>query len=209
MPCQIAPAGPIIPAMMSSRKFCLVCVLLAALTGCVQRDMTITSTPEGALVRISDREVGRTPVTIPFTWYGDYEIILRLDGHETRFTHANIVRPWYEVPPVDLFSELAPWTYHDKRYLHFTLEPKVPTTEEELIARAEELARRNQEPVKEDAPDDGWPSPDTQTPGGESPDAPEEAPILDDPDGPGFPEDSGEGGADALPEFGPTGEPGG
>jgi hypothetical protein len=122
------------------------------------------------------------------------------------------VRPWYEVPPIDLFSELAPWTYTDKRYLHFALDPKVATSEEELIARAEELARRNLEPVKEEPPEDqDWPSPDEQLP-----DEPlEETPVLDDPDGPTLPEDSGEGeveggpAPDADPAFGPTGEPGG
>ena len=115
------------------------------LAGCVERELTIDSQPRGALVEISSETIGRTPVTIPFTWYGDYEVILRLDGYETLKTHLNVTPPWYEVPPADLFSELAPWTYHVKKSGHFTLEKKKPVDEAELYRRAEELRVRNLE----------------------------------------------------------------
>jgi hypothetical protein len=210
MPCQITPRPPIIPAMTFYKIFsCVLLVLLAALAGCVEREMTITSTPEGALVRISDREVGRTPVTIPFTWYGDYEIILRLEGHETRFTHAHLIRPWYEVPPIDLFSELAPWTYRDQRYLHFTLEPRVPTSEEELIARAEQLAQQNLEAVLADEPDanDYEIDPNDIEPVDIGPDTPvNPAPPVDDATIPGPPARDARDESDDLPEIGPTGD---
>ncbi|GAF76606.1 unnamed protein product, partial [marine sediment metagenome] len=124
-------------------------VLLALwLGGCVERRLTITSEPAGALVIISDREVGRTPVTIPFLWYGDYDIILRLDGYGTLTTHASLVPPWYEVPPADLFSAMAPWTYHDRRYLHYKMPPLVLPSGEELIRRAEQMGKRNLEYVR-------------------------------------------------------------
>ena len=101
----------------------------------------------GASVFVSDIEVGRTPVVVPFTYYGDRDIILRMDGYETLVAHANITPPWYEIPPIDLFSEIAPWTYHDRRYLHYKLTPMAPTSREDLIRRAEEMARRNLETV--------------------------------------------------------------
>ncbi len=126
----------------------LVAALALTFGGCVEREMHITSDPDGALVYVSDVEVGRTPVTLPFTWYGDYDVILRRDGYETLKTHADINAPWYEVPPLDLFSALAPWTYHDQRYLHYELEKLDPPTEEELIERAERLGERNAEPVE-------------------------------------------------------------
>ena len=119
----------------------LLCV--GALVGCVEREMEITSEPEGALVMVSHVEVGRTPVKLPFTWYGDYDIILRHDGYETLKTHANLTPPIYEWPPLDLLSAMAPWTYHDRRYLHFTLDPEVQPTDKELIDRAEAMERRN------------------------------------------------------------------
>jgi predicted ATPase len=81
-------------------------VFAAALAGCVERELTITSQPEGALVYVSDVEVGRTPVTIPFTWYQNYDVILRMDGYQTLKTHARLTPPWYEVPPLDLLQFL-------------------------------------------------------------------------------------------------------
>ena len=121
-----------------------VCCLLC---GCVEREMTITSEPAGALVYISDVEVGRTPVTKSFTWYGDYEIILRRDGYQTLKTHANINAPAHQLPPFDLFAEIAPWTIHDRRYVHLTMEKLVEPTDEELVQRAKELRKRTGEPV--------------------------------------------------------------
>jgi hypothetical protein len=120
------------------------CVLVC---GCVEREMTITSEPVGALVYVSDVEVGRTPVTMPFTWYGDYEVILRRDGYETLKTHANINAPFYEIPPLDLFSQIAPWTYHDRRYLHFEMQELVLPSDEELVRRADALREENLKPV--------------------------------------------------------------
>jgi hypothetical protein len=129
----------------------LTCILLLAAfvpAGCVERELTITSQPEGALVYVSDREVGRTPVTVPFTWYGDYDIIVRKDGYETIDTHADINMPVYEVPPLDLLSALAPWTYHDRRYLHYELEPLTLPGDEELLEQARRMREENLEPVK-------------------------------------------------------------
>ena len=127
-------------------------VLLASLpvillAGCVERELTITSQPEGALVYVSDVEIGTTPVTVPFTWYGDYDIILRKPEYETLKTHANINVPWYEVPPLDLLSAVAPWTYHDDRYLHYQLQPLDLPQDRELIDNAQLLRERNLEGV--------------------------------------------------------------
>jgi hypothetical protein len=117
------------------------------LTGCGDpaREITITSDPPGALVIVSDIEKGRTPVTFPFTWYGDYDIIVRMDGYETLKTHRNIIPRWCDVPPIDLFGRLLP---ADKRFLHFELTERKEPSVEELIQRAEHLKQRNLEPVK-------------------------------------------------------------
>lgn len=117
------------------------------LCGCVEREITITSKPSGALVYVSDVEVGRTPVTIPFTWYGDYDVVLRMDGQQTFKTHALIIPPWYEVPPVDLFSDMAPWTYRDRRYLHYELKPLTLPSDGELVRQAEAMRQRNAQPA--------------------------------------------------------------
>lgn len=108
----------------------------------MERELRITSQPEGALVFVSEKEVGRTPVTLPFTWYGDYDIQLRLEGYKTLNTHAEINPPWYEVPPIDLLSYLSPWTYRDHRFLDYKLEKQEPVSPEVLIKRAEEMRAR-------------------------------------------------------------------
>jgi len=111
--------------------------------------MTITSDPSGALVFVSSEPIGRTPVTKKFEWYGDYEIVLRYEekGYKTLKTHAQINPPWYEIPPLDLLSQIAPWTYRDRRFLNYKLEQLQPTSDEELIKRAESLEKRNRAPV--------------------------------------------------------------
>ncbi len=123
-------------------------IIVATLAaGCVEREMSITSDPPGAMVLISDVEVGRTPVKIPFIWYGDYDIILRRDGYQTLKTHANIIMPIYEIPPFDLLSAIAPWTYHDRRYLHFEMQAFVKASANELIERAEQMELRMAEGI--------------------------------------------------------------
>ena len=134
------PAGT--KTLMSKSTIAL-CLVLAAVGGCVEREMTITSEPEGALVFVSDVEIGRTPVTIPFMWYGDYDVLLRYQGYQTLKTHAQIIPPIYEIPPFDLLSHLAPWTYHDRRYLHFKLEELQLPSDKELTDRAEQLRLQN------------------------------------------------------------------
>jgi hypothetical protein len=130
---------------------------LACLAGCVERRLTVTTDPPGALVYVSDTEVGRSPVTIPFTYYGDYDIILRLEGRETLKTHANLTPPWYQVIPLDLLSEVAPWTTYDRRYVHYELTPASLPGEEEFIRRAREMRRRNLLPPDDPAAGEGIP----------------------------------------------------
>jgi PEGA domain len=127
-------------------------LLLSLVAGCVEREMIVTTEPAGALVFVSDKEIGRSPVTQSFLWYGDYEIAVRHEGYRALHTHADLRAPIYEIPPLDLLSAIVPWTYHDRRYLHFILEPTPEPTEDandaELIRRAEELRAKNLEPVE-------------------------------------------------------------
>ncbi|MEM1099581.1 MAG: PEGA domain-containing protein [Planctomycetota bacterium] len=69
------------------------------------RTVTIESEPAGALVWLNDREVGRTPLTVPFTFYGTYDVRLEAEGHEPLWTTAEAEPPWWEHPPADLFGE--------------------------------------------------------------------------------------------------------
>lgn len=107
--------------------------------GCVEREWTLRSEPAGAIVYVSHVEKGRTPVTIDFTWYGDYEVIFRKEGYETLKTSVKIDPPWFEVPGVDFFSAIAPWTYHDRRETLHLLKKKKTLDEAALKNRAEQM----------------------------------------------------------------------
>jgi hypothetical protein len=117
-----------------------------ALAGCVERRLTITSEPTGSLATVNSKEVGRTPVTVPFTWYGDYDVLLRYDEgdqhYQTLKTHYNVTVPWYEFPPLDLFSEMAPWTYHVDANAHFTMQKATPVSDEQLLKQSDALRER-------------------------------------------------------------------
>ncbi len=82
--------------------------------GCVERTVSINTEPSGATVMLNDQDVGRTPVKVPFTWYGDYDIVVRKEGFETVKTNHRLQTPWYQLPGIDFFSEcLIPFTVHD------------------------------------------------------------------------------------------------
>src|ERR1051326_773674 len=57
------------------QSFALAAALLVLLPGCVERTMKIPSRPAGAIVYVNDEEVGKTPVKLSFTWYGDYDLV--------------------------------------------------------------------------------------------------------------------------------------
>lgn len=125
------------------------------LAGCVERELTITSEPSGALVYVSNVEVGRTPVKVPFTWYGDYEIVLRMPEpvngvqYDTLKTNTPICPPIYDIPPWDLISQaLVPWTYHYQVTRNYVLKPYEPPTDQQLLNNALQLQQRNLESVQ-------------------------------------------------------------
>ncbi len=111
-----------------------------AASGCVRRTLTIETAPCGALVYLNDEEVGRSPVTTDFLWYGDYDVVIRKEGYKTLHTHQPIDAPWYQIPPIDFFAEvLYAGKVHDARVFSYTLEPEQLPGREELLQRAEEL----------------------------------------------------------------------
>jgi hypothetical protein len=112
-------------------------------TGCVRRTMTIRTEPEGARVVLNDEEIGTSPVTVDFTWYGDYDVTCRKDGYQTLQTHRRLNAPWYQIPPIDFFTEaLWPFTIQDHQEMSFTLEPAQEVDRKELIDKAKALRDR-------------------------------------------------------------------
>lgn len=124
-------------------RFVALCLFasLPLLTGCVERRISITSEPAGALVWVNDVEVGRTPTELNFKHYGQYDVRLELEGHDTLQTVDDAKTPWWDFPGPDLFAEAVPNAKNTIRW-HYTLTPTLATTmprdqfESSLIDRA-------------------------------------------------------------------------
>jgi len=119
---------------------CIACLVVAlALSSCVEQRLTVNSAPEGALVYLNDAEIGRTPVTRDFVWYADQDVQLRKEGYETLKAHRSIVAPWWQWPPIDLFSELLP--LRDHQGISFRLKPAStqPADSAMMLLRAAEM----------------------------------------------------------------------
>src|SRR5690348_13497271 len=92
--------------------------------GCVQRTLRVRSDPPDALVYLNDLEIGRTPVTRSFVWYGTYDVELRKEGFEPIKTTAQVWAPWWQWVPIDFLAEFLP--LHDHHELSYTLkEPAI------------------------------------------------------------------------------------
>jgi len=114
-----------------------------AITGCygqVQRTLTIDSEPQGALCWLNENEIGRTPCTVPFTWYGTYEVRLETPGYEPLVSTARVHAPPYQWMPLDLaFETLIPGIRHDDHAFRFALKKSEPVDPDALRGRAEGL----------------------------------------------------------------------
>ena len=99
---------------------------------------------------LNDQDVGRSPVRVPFTWYGDYDIVIRKPGFETIRTHHRIDTPWYEFPGIDIITEcLIPLTVHDDRVLEtYVMEPQQHPTDQALLQAADDMRQRVQNPER-------------------------------------------------------------
>jgi len=122
-------------------------ILLAGLlgvAGCVERKLTINTNPAGAQVFLNDEEIGVSPVTASFNWYGGYNITIRKQGRETLQTHRKLQAPWYDLFPFDFLTQiLYPGRIVDSREWSFELAPQKEISRQELIEAAEQIKDQN------------------------------------------------------------------
>ncbi len=130
----------------AARALAVVATILAlAGSGCVERRMIIRTNPPGALAYVDDNEVGLTPVAISPIYYGSRKIRLVKDGCETQEFIQSVPPPWYEIPPLDFFSEnVVPGKIRDVRTYDYQLYPQTVVPQEDLLTRAESLRRGTQ-----------------------------------------------------------------
>lgn len=124
---------------------CLLAALMCLAAGCVQRRLTVRSNPPGARVYIDNREIGRTPISTDYVYYGTRQFRLEADGFETLTTYQYVPPPWYQIPPLDFVSEnLFPGEIRDERTVFFQLQPQAVVPMDRLLQRADELRRTSQ-----------------------------------------------------------------
>ena len=86
------------------------------------------------------KEAGFTPTAVDFTYYATREVRLVKPGFETQTFKVPLASPWYQLPPLDFFSDnLSPGSVSDRREMRFTLQPQVVVPQNELIDRANSL----------------------------------------------------------------------
>jgi len=128
---------------MDRTAFCGIIAVLFLLGGCVERQLTINSEPPGAMVVLNDEQIGKSPVTVSFNWYGDYNIKISKEGYQTLSTHRLLKRPWHDRFPFDLFAQIFyPGTIVDSYEWTFALEQKQRIDRDKLIDNALELRGR-------------------------------------------------------------------
>lgn len=122
--------------------------IFSLLPACATRRIDISSDPPGAVVYLNDVELGTTPCSADFRFYGEYDVRVEKDGFEPLRTHADASAPIYEYPPLDLAAEASPIPITTRVKWHFTLTPALERTqsaeelEKGLIERAKELGQQ-------------------------------------------------------------------
>lgn len=126
----------------------IACILLISLlvTGCVERRLTVVTEPAEAVVWLNDEEIGVSPVTVNFNWYGDYRVRIEKPGYEILNTHRKLDRPTHDRFPLDFFAEvLWPGRIEDAYTWNFELAPYQQKSADELIESAMELKQQAKE----------------------------------------------------------------
>ncbi len=106
----------------------------------MRRRLTVRTRPAGASVYVDKQLIGTSPISTSTTYYGTREIEVVGDGYRTERVFRRFLPPWYQIPPLDFFSEtLWPWELRDERVVDITLVPYQAPASEVLQARADSL----------------------------------------------------------------------
>jgi hypothetical protein len=154
LPDQVTSRGPNPMTIAIPRRLALAGLALCACAcGCVERRYTIRTDPPGALVYVNGEEVGASPVSKSFTYYGEREVTLVADGHQTARFVQPVNPPWWDNLFTEFFSEnLVPFTLRDEREFSYKMLPAVNPPQTDVRQRAETLrgiGRQTPEPQRQ------------------------------------------------------------
>jgi len=129
---------------------CVMAALLATLllpaAGCVRRRLNVRTNPPGALVYVDNQQIGTTPCSVDFIYYGTREIRLIKPGYETLTVNQPIPTPWYQYPPLDFVSEnLIATKIRDNRTVTYDLAPQVIVPPQQVVDRGNQLRQDAQQ----------------------------------------------------------------
>ena len=74
----------------------LVLFAIGAFSGCVESRYTIRTDPLGATVIVNGEEIGPSPASKSFNYYGDRKVTLILDGYQTKTLIQPVNAPWWD-----------------------------------------------------------------------------------------------------------------
>jgi len=146
-------------ARTPGRALLLAALALAATACQVRHELIVVSEPPGAEVRLDEKAVGRTPITIPYEHGGTRGLTLYRPGRATQFRRVDLHSPWYATFPLDFVSELMfGWAWSDVHRIEVTLpreDVRVTADDvEALLTRAESLRRAGPDGPRRPAQDD-------------------------------------------------------
>lgn len=138
--------------MAIKMRYFILLTAAALLSGCVERKLTIVTQPSEAVVWLNDEEIGTTPVTVNFNWYGDYYVRIEKAGCEILNTHRPLARPLHDRFPLDFVAEVVwPGKIVDHQHWEFELEPFRQKSPEQLVEAASEMRQRTSSQIGQTA----------------------------------------------------------
>ena len=138
---------------MSLRTVPLLSLVLVAtaLVGCsTKRELYITSEPRGARVWVNGEDKGRTPVAIPFVYYGTFGIRLEKKGYEAWAGEVRVPERIDGYPVIDLPFELT--RRHRGFHWRGVLQPTPQASDEALQELVQEASAFRERTLREARP---------------------------------------------------------
>ena len=96
---------------------------------------------------LEGKEVGFTPTSVDFTYYGTREITLVKDGYKTETVYQKVQSPWYQYLPFEFVTDnLSPVKINNRHEFLYRLRPESIVSGDDILGRAWELRNTAQFP---------------------------------------------------------------